>query len=219
MTNMNSGYSGWSMSLNAVAAYEGSEKPKSKWTKSAMLAEIDGYLDECGLTLDIDVSKLTKAEIFDRFFEWSSWHHTSKFANVTDFYSLNEEALVAAARPRTEAELTERQAKLEAMAEVHAKKVREEREQRARHNAKLIQKDKARAAYIAAHDYAPDSLLAYMACHPERCTVRESKRSGRMCVFYAFGGDTVHTCLLEEAAERTVWGFSDLNEATVMLVD
>lgn len=36
--DMNSGYSGWSMSKNAVAAYHDGEMPKSKWTKKAILA-------------------------------------------------------------------------------------------------------------------------------------------------------------------------------------
>jgi hypothetical protein len=42
--NANSGYSGWSMSNRAVEAYESGERPKSKWTKKAMLAEIASYI-------------------------------------------------------------------------------------------------------------------------------------------------------------------------------
>jgi hypothetical protein len=33
---------------------------------------------------------MTKPELFNRFFYASSWHHTSKFFNVTDFYSVDE---------------------------------------------------------------------------------------------------------------------------------
>lgn len=86
------GYVGSSMSVRALEAYESGEKPKSKWTKAAMLAEMRGYCE------DYDIRyvepKMTKDELFDRFFEWTSWHHTGKFANPTDFYGLNEEAVV-----------------------------------------------------------------------------------------------------------------------------
>ena len=35
-----SGYKGYSMSNNAVAAYSGGKKPMSKWTKSEILATL-----------------------------------------------------------------------------------------------------------------------------------------------------------------------------------
>lgn len=35
-----SGYSGYSMSNNAVDAYESGEKPRSKWTKKVLLSAI-----------------------------------------------------------------------------------------------------------------------------------------------------------------------------------
>lgn len=35
-----SGYNGWSMSNNAIAAYEDGEKPLSKWTKAEILDTI-----------------------------------------------------------------------------------------------------------------------------------------------------------------------------------
>lgn len=58
--NMNSGYFGWSMSRNAVAAYEDGEKPRSKWTKAAILAAVAAYCDEFDLVPDAGLSKLTK---------------------------------------------------------------------------------------------------------------------------------------------------------------
>ena len=87
-----SGYVGCSMSARAQEAYERGEMPKSKWTKAAMLDAIAGDLldDEY-----INVFKqFKKDELFDRFFEWSSWHHTGKFANVTDFYDVDETAVL-----------------------------------------------------------------------------------------------------------------------------
>jgi hypothetical protein len=82
------------MSVRATEAYENDEMPKSKWTKKALLANIATYCDD----YDIEVSdvvktyleKLSKDELFHRFYYCSSWHHTSKFFNATDFYSLDE---------------------------------------------------------------------------------------------------------------------------------
>lgn len=90
------GYVGCSMSTNAVIAYESGEMPKSKWTKQAMLEAIREYCDEFGMAFDKTKLRFTKDELFKRFFEWKSWHHTGKYATVTDFYGLDEEAVVAA---------------------------------------------------------------------------------------------------------------------------
>lgn len=81
------GYSGYSMSNNAVAAYENGEMPKSKWTKSAILSE----LAELGYSQEIQdiAKKLPVAQLKDIFLFKSSWHHTSKMYNRTDFYSVN----------------------------------------------------------------------------------------------------------------------------------
>ena len=40
-------------------------------------------------------------EVFERFFHESSWHHTSKFFNETDFYKLDEDAVCGSFRPMT----------------------------------------------------------------------------------------------------------------------
>lgn len=92
-----SGYVGCSMSARAQEAYERGEMPKSKWTKAAMLDAIAGALWFNDLLDDdyMDIFKrLKKDELFDKFFEWSSWHHTGKFANVTDFYDVDETAVL-----------------------------------------------------------------------------------------------------------------------------
>ena len=87
------GYSGCSMSTRAVLAYEFGEKPKSKWTKAAMLEAIEETCDELEIEYDPAKFRFTKAELFDQFFEWKSWHHTGKYANETDFYGVNEDAV------------------------------------------------------------------------------------------------------------------------------
>jgi hypothetical protein len=95
-----SGYVGASMSVNAMLAYEDGEKPKSKWTKAAMLYEIGEVLfdldfsDEDTERIMAAIGKMKKDEIFDRFLVWSSWHHTGKFANCTDFYEIHDMRVV-----------------------------------------------------------------------------------------------------------------------------
>lgn len=88
------GYVGSSMSVRAAQAYEDGEMPKSKWTKRAMVAAIrDAAYDE-GLVVDLAaLAKMKKEDVFSSFFYNSSWHHTSKFANPTDFFSVDEDAL------------------------------------------------------------------------------------------------------------------------------
>ena len=94
MMNANKGYSGWSMSVRAVEAYEAGEMPKSKWTKSRMLDEIAAYYADNFADVSDDAAAylqgLTKDELFARFFIATSWHHTSKLFNATDFYALDE---------------------------------------------------------------------------------------------------------------------------------
>lgn len=84
------------MSERAVRAYCEGEMPKSKWTKAAMLSAIEDYCAGSGIPYDGSAADYRKKDLFDIFFEWKSWHHTGKYANVTDFYGLNEEAVCAA---------------------------------------------------------------------------------------------------------------------------
>lgn len=79
------GYDGYSMSNNARAAYESGEKPLSNWTKTDI---IDAIQD---INPDIDCSRLNTTTLKNEFLTQSSWHHTSKFYNKTDFYSINTE--------------------------------------------------------------------------------------------------------------------------------
>ena len=84
-----SGYKNYSMSNNAIAAYENGERPLSKWTKSEILdgiAEIDDEKAEI-------CNKLTLSELKSRFLRYSSWHHTSEYYNCTDFYEIDSNAV------------------------------------------------------------------------------------------------------------------------------
>lgn len=87
------GYHGYSMSNNAVDAYENGEKPLSKWAKTDILSELHeiGYSDDV-----IQIAKnLSLAELKSIFLYKSSWHHTSKMYNRTNFYSVNPDVPAA----------------------------------------------------------------------------------------------------------------------------
>ena len=91
------GYNGFSMSNNAVAAYESGEKPLSKWTKTNILEEIGKTIREEELTLNFSMEKLKKlnAKTLKQICLYrSSWHHTSKHYNKTDFYSIDIDSLI-----------------------------------------------------------------------------------------------------------------------------
>lgn len=86
------GYSGFSMSNNAVAAYQDGEKPLSKWTKRDILNAIIDAIHEGGLILSCSLEKLKKIpvkELKKLCLFRSSWHHTSSYYNTTDFYTLD----------------------------------------------------------------------------------------------------------------------------------
>lgn len=82
------GYNGWSMSNNAVQAYEDGEKPLSKWTKKTfidIIADMTGKDEE-------EVKKALKpyavSTLRSQLLGLSSWHHTSSHYNRTNFYSI-----------------------------------------------------------------------------------------------------------------------------------
>lgn len=85
-----SGYYGFSMSNNAVEAYKNGEMPLSKWTKKAILEEAEKYTLQCSLE---KLKQLPLALLRDKLLYESSWHHTSKFYNETNFYSFNEDEI------------------------------------------------------------------------------------------------------------------------------
>ncbi len=86
------GYHGWSMSNNAVTAYENGEKPRSKWRKSDIFAAIK----EQGVVLKCTMKKLQSvpAEVLKKeALRYASWHHTGNRYNETVFYCLDVERL------------------------------------------------------------------------------------------------------------------------------
>lgn len=84
--NSQGGYSGYSMSNRAVEAYRSGEKPLSSWNKQNILEELSN-IEEFEPMMS-DFKKMTLKEMKDNFLTNSSWHHTSKFFNTTNFYKL-----------------------------------------------------------------------------------------------------------------------------------
>lgn len=83
-----SGYVGQSMSVRADKAYQNGERPASRWGKSEMLAaaEVSGA-DPKTLA---NMATYTVSELRRDSLVKTSWHHTGKMANATDFFSIRE---------------------------------------------------------------------------------------------------------------------------------
>ena len=94
MYDMNSGYNGYKMSNRASQAYDNGEKPLSKWTKEDIIDGVKVYSKENKVPFTMSVlMKAPKSVLVELVLSRSSWHHTSSYANKTDFYSIDEYAL------------------------------------------------------------------------------------------------------------------------------
>lgn len=200
MMDVNSGYIGHSMSRRAAEAYEDGEMPKSKWTKKAMVAAIQSYCDEFDMFFDPDVLKgMRKDEVFERFFHESSWHHTSKFFNETDFYKLDEDAVCGSFRPMTDTEVAERDA-------VRIQDIEKEwAEREAMRVARIEQLDRHRA-YREEHGFAPDTVAAFAHEHPECCEERISRKGNRVLSYIDFLAQE-QVCPIDRIGETHLFGF------------
>ena len=83
-----SGYDGFSMSNNAVAAYDSGERPLSEWTKADILSSIRPMIEDAAV-MDM-IEKLSLSVLKEKVLYRSSWHHTSSHYNRTDFYYPDE---------------------------------------------------------------------------------------------------------------------------------
>lgn len=181
MFDKNSGYNGYSMSKRAAAAYNGGEKPKSKWTKKAMLEVIDECLKEKGLKLTIDLKSLKKDEIFDKYFAYSSYHHTSKMCNVTNFYKLDHAALENITKPMSDDEII----KIE---EEERDKVRKEINAIKEEEKRKIDEDRKIKEFNQTHDYEFGSVEHFINANPQLVEVRFGKNGKKIfkCTFPKF---------------------------------
>lgn len=83
------GYNGYSMSNNAVDAYENGERPLSKWTKTAIVEAVAEINPSAA-----DLIKSVPAAILkQRVLIYTAWHHTSARYNTTDFYAVDEDVI------------------------------------------------------------------------------------------------------------------------------
>lgn len=124
------GYYNYSMSNNAMDAYDDGERPLSKWRKCDIIEEVEFESDKLeGYLLE----QLTKGELVDLFLVYRGWHHTSKMYNVTDFYGicideklsnndLEEIILKRAKRVKTEEEIENQENKAKNKAKTTKKK-------------------------------------------------------------------------------------------------
>lgn len=94
-----SGYCGQSMSNNAIMAYQDGERPISKWTKNELETAVRAACEEMlndgrPQSFSIDVLFGAPVSVVRALCLWcSSWHHTSKFYAVTNFYDIDTDAL------------------------------------------------------------------------------------------------------------------------------
>ena len=87
------GYDGYSMSERARIAYDTGEKPLSKWTKAAIVEEIDRQLaeDYSPEEIGFDPAKLKALPLKalkELVLKYSSWHHTGAKYKKTGFYEV-----------------------------------------------------------------------------------------------------------------------------------
>lgn len=109
-----SGYNGYSMSNNAVSAYNNGMMPRSKWTKAAIIA---AYAD-LGADPDLIVAlrKAPAAAVKDACLYKAEWHHTSCWYNSTDFYAVDEDVTTERIATYSAAHAAEKSVKPEAPA-------------------------------------------------------------------------------------------------------
>lgn len=189
------GYDGQSMSIRAREAYAAGEMPKSRWTKAAMVEAIQAWCADADRVMLPEVEGLRKDELFSRFFCRTSWHHTGKYANSTDFYGVDGDAADAFSRPMTDGERTQAQAEHDAEEARRAAEAEERRraaeaevaERRAREQ-RMVEALGPVYEYIAKRNPVYTSartiirtMAADEALHPERYEVRVAK-SGRVMV-------------------------------------
>ena len=198
------------MSRRALEAYENGEKPKSKWTKKAIIAAIRQACDESDLAYDPGVEKMRRDDLFEKFLYNSSWHHTSKFFNETDFYALDEDEVWDTFPEMTEEEL--------AVREERRREARAQAEEKRREAIEWAEtRERLSEAYKKEHGFRPDTLAALAYEHPEAVVLRRTRNS-KEWVITALIKDTVgkvreHTQLVKYAANSRVVSYNALDGA------
>lgn len=199
MMDVNSGYIGYSMSRRAAEAYEDGEKPRSKWTKKAMIAAIKDACDDLDLAYDPAIEKMKKDELFHTFLYNSSWHHTGKFFNETDFYAIVEDALADRFPEMSDRQIAEREA-------ARAAERRAIEEERLAREAKENERRNRHREYEEEHGFEPTSVAAFAHEHPECCQERVSRKGNRVLSYIDYLGHE-QVCPIEHIRDSHLHGF------------
>lgn len=87
------GYSGYSMSNNAVEAYKEGRMPYSKWTKNTLLKVLKEQAEDEGFEVKPEhwavFRKMPVKQLREVLLYESEWHHTSSWYNQTSFYAID----------------------------------------------------------------------------------------------------------------------------------
>ena len=89
------GYHNYSMSNNAISAYDMGERPLSKWSKTDLINKINSVRSDYD-SVNFAHSRFKKISVKvmrDHFLRQSSWHHTSSHYNKTKFYLVDDGAV------------------------------------------------------------------------------------------------------------------------------
>lgn len=201
------GYVGCSMSINARDAYEAGEMPKSKWTKTAMVAALRTWCEDNDRVFDESICKMRKDEMFARLFWCSSWHHTGKFANETDFYSVNDDIAEDRFAPMTAEQIAERRAEQSArLAAAEAEQEAREARDRAEREAKRA-REAAENEWWAANGCHPCSIAAALIVCPEKVRVWTSRKGNVCASVLAKNGEEFVAPLADAYRRRAGWDF------------
>lgn len=179
--DMNKGYHGYSMSKRAASAYINGEKPLSRWTKKTIIDAISEWEESNNRLMTVDVNKMTRDDLIESYIRYSSWHHTSKMINVTEFYQLSDMLLTADSREMTAEEIKSRddmissQIKAEEEAE---KRIREDLE-----NAREVEK-----AFEEANGYSKTCWWRLVVERPESVVDKTISRKGNVTYHINFEG-------------------------------
>lgn len=171
--DMNKGYHGYSMSKRASAAYINGEKPLSRWTKKAIIDAINEWEEKNNRLMTVNVNAMTKDDLIERYIRYSSWHHTSKMINVTEFYQLSDTLLTVDSREMTAEEIKSRDDMISS--QINAE---EEAEKRIRED--LEASKKAAEAFEKANGYSKTCWWRLVVEKPESVVAKTISRKGNV---------------------------------------
>lgn len=179
--DMNKGYHGYSMSKRAASAYINGEKPLSRWTKKAIIAAISEWEESNNRLMTVAVNKMTRDDLIERYIRYSSWHHTSKMINVTEFYQLSEPLLTTDSREMTVDEIKSRDDMISS--QINAEEEAEKRIREDLENARLAEK-----AFEEANGYAKTCWWRIVVERPESVVAKTVSRKGNVTYHINFDG-------------------------------